>query len=120
MQLLNILPILIVLLIQGEAGYANTVKPVNTITNFGCAGCVPNYYAAGCVKWGPTGPRSTDVSLIMAPWNPRKSAYDCSLADPEYYRASCCAENFYVTNVLTVTIWKAKCRNIDGSEIKGY
>ncbi|POW02658.1 hypothetical protein PSTT_11568 [Puccinia striiformis] len=78
----------------GEAGYANTVKPVNTITNFGCAGRVPNYYAAGCVKWGPTGPRSTDVSLIMAPWNPRKSAYDCSLADPEYYRASCCAENF--------------------------
>ncbi|POW15513.1 hypothetical protein PSTT_02056 [Puccinia striiformis] len=131
-QLLNVLPILIVLLIQGKAGYANTVKPANTITNFGCAGCVPNYYAAGCVKWGPMGPHPTDISrntfkfntwtkffslskpqVIMAPWNPKKSAYDCLLADPE---ASCCA---HVTNDLSLGVWKEKCRNIDGSEIKG-
>ncbi|KAH9444836.1 hypothetical protein PSHT_06588 [Puccinia striiformis] len=84
MQLLKVLPILIVLLIQGKAGYANTVKPVNTITNFGCAGCVLDYYTAGCVKWGPMGPHPTDISLIMAPWNPKNSAYDCLLADPEY------------------------------------
>ncbi|KAH9440218.1 hypothetical protein Pst134EA_030299 [Puccinia striiformis f. sp. tritici] len=111
MQLLNILQISMVLLIQGGAAYTNTPN------NFGCAGRVPDHSEAGCVA---NLPESNGVRMMVAPWNDYEGAYDCSQADPSFKRATCCSDPSDLKYQLSIDIWKQKCREIDGSEIKQY
>ncbi|KNE95563.1 hypothetical protein PSTG_11167 [Puccinia striiformis f. sp. tritici PST-78] len=82
MQSLDILQISMVLLIQGKAAYANTPD------NFGCAG-VPDHGAAGCAAYQP---EVSGVKMMIAPWNGKVGAYDCTHMDPAFKRASCCAD----------------------------
>ncbi|KAH9444834.1 hypothetical protein Pst134EB_025093 [Puccinia striiformis f. sp. tritici] len=115
MQLPNILPILMVLVLSSQ-GNDEGSSP-NFVNHFGCGTQVENHGEAGCVS---TMTQSANVVLMIAPWDPIANAYNCGMAEPRFLRASCCTDLYYVQNELTVPVWKAQCREIDGSEIKQY
>ncbi|KAI7943277.1 hypothetical protein MJO29_013121 [Puccinia striiformis f. sp. tritici] len=84
MQLFNMLQIMMVLLLQGEATYADL---------FGCLGKVENFPVSLCVQ---TMPATTGnfplVNFIDAPWDNSAGAYDCLKGKTDDHKlASCCS-----------------------------